>query len=84
MSKIYIFWLARYVGIKPKSIGFHMMRSMSECRVRFENCCRSFLSPTMYKSASTKIIAMYGSVFQCSIHFGNAYTDAFHMLHIIS
>ena len=55
------------------------MISMSECIVRFGHFGRSFLSLEMHKSASTKIIAMSGSVFQASSHFRNASTDAVHM-----
>ena len=48
--------------MKPTIIDGQPMRSVSECTVRFGNCGRSFLSPAMYKHASTIIIAMLGSV----------------------
>ena len=54
--------LARDVGIITKIIDGHPMRRISECRVRFVNFGRSFLSPAIYKSDSAKRIAMPGSV----------------------
>ena len=62
--------------MKPKSLDDHPMQRMSECRVRFGNCGRSFLSPAIYKSVSAKIIVMFGYVFQDSSHFRNASTHA--------
>ena len=40
--------------MKPKIIDVQPMQRMSECRFIFGHCGRSFISPTMYKSASTK------------------------------
>ena len=52
---------------------------MSECIFIFGNFGRSFISLAMYKSASSKRIAMSGSVFRALSKFGNASTDAVHM-----
>ena len=65
--------------MKPKFINGHPIRRISECRVRCEHCGRSFLSPAMYKSASTKIIVMSGTVFQSLRHFRNASTADVHL-----
>ena len=65
--------------MKRKIINGQPMQRISECRVRFGHCVRSFLSPAMYKIASTKIIAMSGSVFRSSIHLYNASTDPVHL-----
>ena len=55
------------------------MRSMSECRVRFGHCVRSFLSSAMYKSVLTKRIAISGSVFRALIHFCRVSTNTVDM-----
>ena len=65
--------------MKPKIIDGHPMPSMSECRVRFENCCCTFPSSAMYKSALKKKNEMLGSVLRVSGHFRNASTDAVRM-----
>ena len=65
--------------MRTKIMDGHTMRRMSEFRVRFGHCGRLFLSPAIYKIASTKIIAMSGSVFQASSNFRNASTNAIHM-----
>ena len=76
----YFCWVrVRYVGMKHKIIDGQPMRRMSDCTVRFVHCGRSFISPEMYKSASTKRITMYGSVLWVSSHFRNASTYTVHM-----
>ena len=55
------------------------MQRISECRVIFRHCGRSFIYPATYKSASTKRITMSGSVFQALSHFCNASTYAVHL-----
>ena len=70
--------------MKPKIIYGQPMQRMSECRVIFGHCGRSFISPAMYEFASYKIIVMSGSVLRASIHFNNASTDAVHMLRLPS
>ena len=62
-----------------KSIDDQPMLRISECRVMFGNFGRSFISPVIYKSASAKIIAMYGSVFRSLSHFRSASTDAIYL-----
>ena len=52
---------------------------MYECRVKFEHCGKSFLSPAIYKSVLAKKITMYGSVFQASSHFRSASNDNAHI-----
>ena len=42
---------ARYLGMKPKIIDGQTMRRMSEFRVRFGNCGRSFPSSAVCRSA---------------------------------
>ena len=69
--------------MKPKCIYVQPMQIIFECRVRFELCGRSFLSPTIYKSVSTKIILMSGSVLRASIYLHNWSTEAVHMPWII-
>ena len=60
----YICYLrARDVGMIPKIIDNHRIRRMSECRVRFGHCGRSFISPVICKSALAKRIEISGSVF---------------------
>ena len=49
--------------MKPKFIDVHTMQRMSECKLRFGRCVRSFIFPAMYKIALTKIFAMYETVF---------------------
>ena len=65
--------------MKLKIMDGQLIRRTSECRFRFGHFGRSFLSPAMYKIASTKIIAMSGSVFRSSIHLYNASTDPVHL-----
>ena len=48
--------------MNPKIIDGHLMQRISECIFRFGNCGSSFIYPVMYKSVSTKRIAIYGSV----------------------
>ena len=55
------------------------MQRMSKYIVRFGHSVRSFLSPGMYKSVSTKIIVISGSMFRALSHFLNASTDDVHM-----
>ena len=74
---------ARDVVMVPKIIDEKLIRRMSECRVRFGHFFRSFLSPTIYKSVSTKIILMSGSVLRASIYLHNWSTEAVHMPWII-
>ena len=64
----------------PKIIGEQPIPSISECRVRFGHCGRSFLHLVTYKSLLAKIIAISGSVFQASSHFCSACTNDIHML----
>ena len=45
-----------------KTIDDQPMQRMSECRIRFGRCGSSFLSPTIYKSLSAKIITFSGSI----------------------
>ena len=63
----------------PKIIDGQLVRRVSDCRVRFGHCGRSFLSPAMYKRSSAKIIGMSGSVLLDSSHFNNVSTDAVHL-----
>ena len=65
--------------MRPKIIEGQPMRRMSECRVRFGHCGRSFISPEIYKSTPAEIIAMSGSMFRASIHFHNSSTNAVHL-----
>ena len=65
--------------MKPKIIDGQSMQRISKCIVRFVHCGRSFISPSVYKSVSPKIIAMFGSVFRASSHFRNASTDSVHL-----
>ena len=85
-----IFWLpvglkcvccvrARDVGMIPKIMDNQPMRSISECRVRFGHCFRSFISTAIYKSMSAKIFEISGSVLQVSIHFRSPSTNAVYM-----
>ena len=52
---------------------------MSECRVRFGHCGRSFLSPVINENASTKVIAMSGFVFRALSHFRSASSKTVHL-----
>ena len=70
---------ARYVVRIPETLEDHPMQRMSECRVRFVHCGRSFISTAIYKSMSAKIFEISGSVLQVSIHFRRPSTDAVHM-----
>ena len=70
---------ARDVRMIPKIIDNQPMWRMSECRVRFGHCGRSFISPAIYRSASAKIIVISGSMFWASSHFRSVSTDAVHM-----
>ena len=74
----------RDIGMLPKSTDDQTMRSISECRVRFGHCGRSFLSPVIYKSVPAKRIVMPGSVFRALSHFRNTSTDAVHLTQITS
>ena len=56
------------------------MWRVSECRVGFRHCGRSFLSPAIYKSLLAKRIAISGSMFRASNHFHSTSNDAFHLL----
>ena len=79
MSEIRFFVQEKDVGTKPKIMEGQLIQRMYECGVLFGHFDRSFLSPTMYKSASTKIIAMSGYVFQASSHLCNMSTGAVHI-----
>ena len=61
MSEIRLLCTYEGCGNDTKIIDDQPMRRMSECRVRFGHCGRSFISPAIYKSASAKIIAISGS-----------------------
>ena len=64
VSEIRFFCIrARDVGIRPKILDGQRMQRISECRVIFRHCGRSYLSPALYKMVSTKIIMMLRSVF---------------------
>ena len=65
--------------MKPKIIDDQPMRRMFECRFRFGHCDRSFLSSAIYQSASAKIIAMSGPMFQDLSHVYSASTDTVHI-----
>ena len=65
---------ARDLGTKNKIIDGQPTWRMSECRVRFLNCGRSFNSPAMYRSALKKV-EVSGSVFSFYSHFFNTFTD---------
>ena len=60
---------ARDLGMKPKIIDVQPMRSISYCRVGFGHCGMFFPSHVMYRSESTKIVKISGSVFCGSSHF---------------
>ena len=75
---------AKDVGITPKIIEDQTIQRMSEYRVSYGHYVRSFLSTAIYKSASAKRIAIYGSAFQSLSRFRNAFTDAVYLTHIPS
>ena len=68
----------------PEIIDVQPIKSISGFGFRFGHGGGSFLSPAIYKSASAKRIAMFGSVFRASIHFCSASTDAVHLLRLSS
>ena len=55
---------------------------MSEYRVRFGHCVRSFISTTIHESVSAKRITISGSMFLDLIHFLSASTNSVHLLQI--
>ena len=74
--------LVRDVGIIPKIMDDQPMRRMHECRVRFGHCDRLFISTMIYKNASAKRTAIYGSVFQALSLFRRVSTNAIHLLRL--
>ena len=70
---------ARDVVRRPKIIDVQPIRRMSEYRVRFGHCGRSFIFPAIYQSVLAQRIAISGSMFQSSSNLRNASTDAVHL-----